>query len=99
MERGGCVYIMTNKNHTTLYTGVTSDLETRIWEHKNHVYPTSFTAKYNLEILVYFEFYTRIEEAIAFEKQIKAGSRAKKEDLINSMNPEWKDLYDEIEKW
>ena len=99
MKRGGCVYIMTNKNNTTLYTGVTSDLQKRIWQHKNFIYPTSFTAKYKTVKLVYYEFYSRIEEAIAIEKQIKSGSRAKKETLINSINPTWKDLYDEVALW
>ena len=73
MKRGGCVYIMTNINNTTLYTGVTSNLLNRIWQHKNFIYPNSFTAKYKCVKLVYFEFYSRIEEAIAFEKKIKAG--------------------------
>ncbi len=99
MKRVGGVYIMTNKSNTTLYTGVTSDLQKRVWQHKNFIYPTSFTSRYKLTKLVYFEFYSRIEEAIAIEKQIKSGSRAKKEDLINSINPEWNDLYDEVEKW
>lgn len=96
MKWGGYVYIMTNKNRTTLYCGVTSDLPKRIWEHKNRVHPKSFTAKYNLELLVYYEGFLRIEEAIAREKQIKAGSRKKKEELINELNPEWKDLYHDI---
>lgn len=99
MKNGGFVYIVTNKNNTTLYTGVTSDLPIRIWQHKTHFYPKSFTAKYNLTKLVYFEFYSSIQEAIAIEKQIKAGSRAKKEQLINSKNSDWRDLYEEIEKW
>lgn len=90
---------MTNKNKTTLYTGVTSELRQRVLEHKNHVYPKSFTAKFNLELLVYYEGFHRIEEAIAREKQIKAGSRKKKEALINSINPEWKDLYSEVLEW
>ena len=101
MERGGCVYIMTNKNNTTLYTEVTSDLQTRISEHKNHVHPKSFTARYNLTKLVYYDFYSRIEEAIDAEKKIKASSRKSKEALINSINAEWVDLYvkNEIESW
>lgn len=99
MERGACVYILTNKNNTTLYTGVTSDLQRRIVEHKTHYYPKSFTARYDLTKLVYFEFYSSVEEAIEVEKKIKAGSRIKKEALINSINPEWNDLYEEVEKW
>ncbi len=99
MVRGACVYILTNKNKTTLYTGVTSELQRRILEHKTHYYPKSFTARYNLTKLVYFEFYSSVEEAIEIEKRIKAGSRIKKEALINSINPEWNDLYEEVEKW
>lgn len=94
MQRGGCIYIMTNKRHSVLYTGVTSDIIARIWEHKTHIYPNSFTAKYNCEALVYYCFYPHIEEAIAAEKMVKAGNRKSKEELINSINPEWNDLYD-----
>jgi len=99
MERGGAIYIMTNKNKTTLYIGVTSDLKKRVYEHKNHIFNNSFTDKYNIEYLIYYETFHSIEEAIAREKQLKGGSRKKKEDLINSMNLEWNDLYDEIMKW
>jgi putative endonuclease len=99
MERGGAIYIITNKNKTTLYTGVTSRLVERIYEHKNHIYKGSFSDKYNLEYLVFFETFTSIEEAIAREKQIKAGNRKTKENLINSINPEWRDLFDEIKDW
>jgi putative endonuclease len=98
MEYGGCVYIMTNKNHTVLYTGVTSDIIGRIWQHKNKVYPKSFTARYNCDKLVYHFFYSRIEEAIANEKAIQAGSRKNKINLINSLNPNWIDLYDDLIK-
>jgi putative endonuclease len=90
---------MTNKNHTTLYTGVTSKLKKRVFEHRNHRYPKSFTARYNLHKLVYYEGFCSIQEAIVREKQIKAGSRRKKETLINSINPEWKDLYDDVMLW
>ena len=99
MERGGAIYIITNKNNTVLYTGVTSDLRRRIYEHKNHLYKNSFTDKYNVEKLIYFETFHSIEEAISREKQIKAGSRNKKIDLINSINPKWNDLYPEILEW
>ena len=99
MERGGCVYIMTNKNNTVLYTGVTSDLKKRVYEHKNKLYPTSFTSRYNVSKLVYYEYYPTIEEAIQREKQIKAGSRMKKIALIEKVNREWKDLYEEIMDW
>ena len=96
MERGGFTYITTNKNNTVLYVGVTSDLKDRIHQHKTKHFATSFTAKYNIDKLVYFEFFSSIEETIAREKQIKTGSRKKKMDLINSQNPEWKDLFDEL---
>ena len=97
MERGGYVYIMTNKNNTVLYTGVSSKLRDRVFEHKSGKYKKSFTFRYNCHKLVYYEGFVSIVEAIAREKQIKAGSRKKKEFLINQMNPEWKDLYDTIE--
>jgi putative endonuclease len=93
MVKGGIIYILTNQRHTVLYTGVTSDLVGRIHQHINKAYSNSFTRKYNVDKLVYFETYPSIEEAIAREKQIKAGSRKRKEDLINKFNPEWKDLY------
>ncbi len=99
MKRGGAVYIMTNKNHTTLYTGVTSDLLKRVYEHKSKLHPESFTAKYQLHILVYYEGFHRIEEAIGREKQIKGGSRSQKIEIINGFNPEWKDLYEEVKGW
>jgi len=96
MERGGCIYILTNSRHTVLYTGVTSNLVSRIWEHKNKVYPAGFTAKYNCSKLVYYRSFSTIEEAIAAEKAIKGGSRLNKLKLINVLNPIWKDLYEEI---
>jgi putative endonuclease len=99
MKRGGSVYIMTNQHHTTLYIGVTSDLPKRISQHREKFYPTGFTAKYNINKLVYFENLPTITEAIAREKQLKAGSRKKKLDLINTMNPKWDDLYDVIREW
>jgi putative endonuclease len=94
MQRGGCVYIVTNARHTVLYTGVTSNLISRISEHKTKRYPNAFTAKYNCDKLVFYAFYPTIEEAISAEKQIKAGIRQKKLDLINSMNSEWQNLFD-----
>ncbi|MEO8885230.1 MAG: GIY-YIG nuclease family protein [Mucilaginibacter sp.] len=96
-KRGGCVYILTNKMHTVLYIGVTSNIIGRIWEHKNKLYPNSFTAKYNCDKLVYYYFYPHIEEAIAEEKSLKNRSRAYKNQLIGSLNPGWKDLYVSIE--
>ncbi len=86
------VYIMTNRGRTVLYTGVTDDLPRRVVEHKLHVDPGSFTARYNVYCLVYFETTTDIVAAIRREKQIKGGSRAAKVSLIEAMNPEWKDL-------
>lgn len=94
----GFIYILTNFNNTTLYIGVTSDLPERIKQHKHKFYPKSFTAKYNLNKLVYYETFQMIEDAIGREKQLKAGSRLKKIQLIKSINPEWKDLYDEIQE-
>jgi putative endonuclease len=99
MVKGGSVYILTNQRHTVLYTGVTSDLVGRIYQHVNKIYANSFTKKYNVDKLVYFENHHSIEEAIAREKQIKAGSRKKKEELINKFNPQWKDLYPIILLW
>jgi len=95
-QRGGCVYITTNKEHTVLYTGVTSEIIDRTWKHKNKSYPNSFTAKYGCDKLVYYYFYHHIEEAISAEKKIKGGSRNAKIKLINSINPDWKDLYDDL---
>ena len=97
MVRGGFIYILTNKNNTTLYIGVTSNLKERIYEHKTGKYKKSFSYRYNLKKLVYYEGFTSIEEAIAREKQLKGGSRKKKIELINSFNPGWNDLYDNIE--
>ena len=90
-----CVYIMTNAHNTVLYTGVTSNLARRVYEHKNGMGGV-FTKKYNVQKLVYYEVGDNVHSAIEREKQIKGGSRKKKVDLINSMNPEWKDLYEEI---
>jgi putative endonuclease len=92
---GGYVYIMCSLNHSTLYTGVTSNLPSRVYEHKNKSYPKSFTAKYNCIKLVYYNRFDTIKAAIREEKRIKGGSRKKKEMLINSKNPEWKDLYEQ----
>jgi len=93
IAKGGCVYIMTNKTHSVLYVGVSSDLTARVWDHKNKTYPKSFTAKYNCDKLVYYCFYPGIEEAIAVEKALKGSSRARKQKLVTAMNPPWEDLY------
>ncbi|MDP2860825.1 MAG: GIY-YIG nuclease family protein [bacterium] len=89
------LYLMTNKTNTVLYTGVTADLLKRVCQHKQKLVP-GFTKKYNIDKLVYFEIFEDIAEAIAREKQIKAGSRKNKMDLINKFNPGRKDLYDTI---
>jgi putative endonuclease len=94
--RQGFIYILTNKNNTTFYTGVTNNLKKRVWEHKHKVV-RGFSSRYNLEKLVYFEVFDTVEQAIMREKQIKAGSRRKKVELINKINSEWKDLYETIE--
>ena len=99
MIRGGAVYIMTNFNNTTLYVGVSENLKKRVYQHKNNFDPDSFTSKYKLYKLVYYEGFHDIGEAIAREKQLKAGSRKKKEELINSMNPERRDLYEDVLNW
>jgi len=88
-----CVYIMTNTHNTVLYTGVTNNLQRRVLEHRTGA-GNGFTKKYNVTRLVYFESGNDVNTTIAREKQIKAGSRKKKIDLINSINPEWKDLFD-----
>ena len=95
MEKQYYVYILTKKRHTVLYTGVTNDLVRRVFEHREKVVP-GFTKKYNVYKLVYYEMTESIESAILREKQIKGGSRQKKLDLINEMNPLWRDLYEEL---
>ncbi len=99
MSKGGFVYIVTNLNHSTLYTGVTSDLISRIIQHREKHFPNSFTAKYKCCKLVYYKDFGHIESAIEEEKRIKGGSRAKKIELIESMNPDWEDLYNHIKDW
>ena len=89
------VYILTNKNRTVLYTGVTNDLRKRVWEHKEKTHD-GFTKGYSVNQLIYYETFDDVRNAIAREKQIKGGSRQKKIDLINSMNKEWHDLYEEL---
>ena len=89
------VYIMTNEHHSVLYTGVSNDLTRRVYEHKEKLVE-GFTKKYKVNKLVYYESYEDIKSAILREKQIKAGPRRKKVDLIKSLNPEWQDLYNEL---
>ena len=87
------IYILTNQTNVAVYTGVTNDLERRMWEHRNHVDPDSFTAKYNVTKLVHFEETTDVKAAIEREKQIKSWSRMKKFFLIKEKNPSFQDLY------
>ena len=95
LDRQFYVYIMTNKTNTVLYTGFTSDLLKRVWEHREKVVE-SFTKRYNVNKLVYYESTENVDSAILREKQIKAGSRKKKIELIDSVNPKWKDLWFEL---
>lgn len=88
----GFVYIMTTENNSVLYTGVTRNLKERIDQHKSKKHPESFSSRYNVCKLVYYECFETIGEAIKREKQIKAGSRKKKIELVEGMNPEWNDL-------
>ena len=88
----GYIYIMTNKKNGTLYIGVTSNLVQRVYQHKNHLVD-GFTKRYALELLVYYEPYEDITAAIEREKQLKAGSRKKKVELIELVNSNWQDLY------
>ncbi|PLY03386.1 MAG: endonuclease [Desulfuromonas sp.] len=90
-----CVYILTNKPRGTLYTGVTSDLPKRIYQHKGKVI-VGFSSKYDLSMLVYYEVFDDISEAIKREKQIKKWNRTWKIELIENNNPEWQDLYESI---
>ncbi len=96
MQKGGTVYIMASPNGNVLYTGVTSDLVKRVWQHKTKFHPESFTAKYNCVMLVYYQQFVRVEDAIAEEKRIKGGSRKQKEDLINTFNHDWRDLGEDM---
>ena len=96
MENKSWIYIVTNRKNGVLYTGMTAHLKDRIENHKTKKYTNSFSARYNIDKLVYFEEFTDIKDAYKREKQIKGGSRVKKIKLIESKNPEWKDLFDEI---
>ncbi|MFZ1809006.1 MAG: GIY-YIG nuclease family protein [Cyclobacteriaceae bacterium] len=96
MIRGGSVYIITNKSRTTIYTGSTANLQARLIEHKEKYNPASFSARYNLNMLIYYENFHNIEEAIERERYIKGKTRKWKEELIESTNPTWSDLSDEV---
>ncbi len=95
MSKQSYVYIITNGKHSVLYTGVTTNLIGRVYQHRESA-TSGFTQKYKVNKLVYYEIYEDIYEAIKREKQIKAGRPKKEIELINSMNPQWKDLYDTL---
>ena len=95
MEKLYCVYILTNKRNNVLYTGVSGNLKARVYQHREKLVP-GFTSCYNISKLVYYETAATPSAAIAREKQIKAGSRQKKIVLINGVNPQWRDLYDDL---
>ncbi len=92
------IYILSNATHTVLYIGVTRSLLRRVDEHRRHVYPKSFTAKYDVTKLVYFESFADIRDAIGREKQLKSWSRKRKNELVNARNPDWIDLFPAILK-
>jgi len=95
MEKQAAVYILASKRNGTFYTGVTSNLVKRVWEHKSD-FVDGFSRRYSVHLLVYYELHETMEAAITREKQIKAGSRANKLRLIEATNPEWSDLYPTI---
>ena len=96
MPKKGYAYITTTQKNTVLYAGATSTLKDRIDRHRARKYKGAFSGRYNVFKLVWFEEFNTIREALDREKQLKAGSRKKKVDLINAMNPNWVDLYDEL---
>ena len=95
-KSGGYVYIMTNKPNGTLYIGSTSDLVGRVFEHKNKTNPKSFSARYNLDKLVYFEWYDKLENMVLRERQMKEWKRDWKIEIIEKVNPNWHDLYNQL---
>jgi len=95
LPREPCVYILANRRQGTLYTGVTSNLPGRVFQHREGLM-SGFSKRYGCDRLVFYERYERMDEAIAREKQIKGGSRTKKIALIEAMNPDWKDLYQSL---
>ena len=97
--KGGSVYILMNKNKTVIYIGSTTDLRTRILQHKEKFFPKSFTAKYNVTLLVHFESFYSIEQARTREYQLKSFSRKKKYALIKTLNPSMKDLFNDIQDY
>jgi len=99
MNKGGHIYILTNFKKTVLYIGVTSDLVSRIIQHRNKEFKGSFTDKYNCDVLLHFEQFDSIEEAIKREKYLKGKSRKFKEDVINKSNSNWNNKWEEIKNW
>ena len=95
-KSGGFVYIITNRKNGVLYIGSTSDLVNRIFEHKHKMIPHSFSAKYNLDKLVYFEWFERLENMVVRERQMKEWKRDWKIQLIERNNPDWRDLYNDL---
>ena len=91
------VYILANKSNSVIYTGVTRDLIRRVYEHRHHLDPNSFTAKYTVTRLVYYEATTDVRSAIEREKQIKGWNRARKNKLVETLNPQWQDLWESIQ--
>ena len=90
------VYLLTNDTNVALYTGVTNDLIRRVYEHRQNLDPQSFTARYRIHKLVYYESCSDVRSAIEREKQIKGWNRKRKNKLVESMNPNWKDLYETL---
>ena len=90
------VYILSNTTGTTIYVGITNDLVRRVYEHKHKADPGSFTAKYDIQKLVYYEYTPDVRSAIEWEKQIKGWNRARKNKLVEKQNPKWEDLYEKI---
>ena len=97
MEITAWVYVLCNNHNTTLYVGSTTDLPTRLWEHRTKQNPQCFTARYNIYKPIYYEPFELLEDATAREKYIKGKNRKWKEALINSVNPDWKDLTEEVD--
>ena len=95
MKKEPCVYILANRRNGTLYTGVTSSLIKRVWEHKNDL-AEGFTKRYGVHTLVWYELHSNMESAITREKAIKEWKRRWKLELIERMNPDWRDLYCEL---
>jgi putative endonuclease len=93
MEKGGYVYILTNKSHRVLYIGMTNDIIRRLSEHRSQMLRSSFTSRYFVFHCIYYEYFMDIESAIIREKELKGWARWKKESLINGMNPSWSELF------